>query len=98
MNTDLPLCCATYELGTKHDPRLAVSADCRALPGGGDLAALVAGDPVWVMDDNGSAGWPGQVIAVSADALEVSYAGWTEAFRLSDGRNGPRYLTTGKTP
>lgn len=62
-----------------------------------NLTALVPGDPVWVMDDNGSDGWPGQVIAASADTLEVHYAGWTEAFRLPDGRCGARYLTTGKT-
>ena len=61
------------------------------------LAALVAGDPVHVMDDHGSAGWPGRVIAVTADTLEVRYGGGTELFRRSDGRRGHRYLTAAKT-
>jgi hypothetical protein len=59
------------------------------------LADLGPGDPVQVFDDHlaaGSPGWAGRVVAVHADALEVSYAGDTETFRLPDGRRGARYL------
>jgi hypothetical protein len=56
------------------------------------LAALRAGDPVWVMDDSGSDGWAGRVTEVHLDSLAVEYAGDTEIFRLPDGRLGARYL------
>jgi hypothetical protein len=58
-----------------------------------NLAELTAGDPVRVMDDHGSAGWPGRVTAATADTLEVHYGGATETFRRADGRRGHRYLT-----
>jgi hypothetical protein len=54
------------------------------------------GDPAWVLDDNGSSGWPGHVISVSSDAADVYYAGCTEAFSLPDGRRGTRFLFLGQ--
>ena len=58
----------------------------------GSVMKLNQGDPVRVMDDNGSEGWPGRVVRVHPDAAEVEYASWTEVFRLPDGRRGSRYL------
>jgi phage gp37-like protein len=53
------------------------------------------GDNVRVVDDNGGE-WPGRVIRVHSDAVEVEYAGWAEVFRLPDGRRGSRYIREGQ--
>jgi hypothetical protein len=56
---------------------------------------LQPGDQVWVMDDCGSAGWPGHVAQVFADSVVVHYGGASEAFRRQDGVRGTRWLLTG---
>ena len=56
---------------------------------------LNPGDEVRVMDDNGSAGWPGRVVQAHSDTAEIEYAGYSEIFRLPDGRRGSRYLVLG---
>jgi hypothetical protein len=58
----------------------------------GSIMILNPGDYIRVMDDNGSEGWTGRVVRVHSDTAEIEYAGYTEIFRLPDGRRGSRYL------
>ena len=57
----------------------------------GGVMMLSPGDSVRVIDDHGGE-WSGRVILAYPDAVEVEYAGWSEIFRLPDGRRGSRYL------
>lgn len=62
------------------------------------MAGITAGDVVRVLDENGESGrprpeWAGQVAEVlGRDAVNITYAGYTETFNLIDGHSGSRYF------